>query len=173
MQHLSKIHFGKKKAHLANVLLMLAGMIIFMIATTLIYQHWKHYQSLTAKVQTAKSASANAHPKRNVPVLTEVQKEAFKNIEYLFNYPWQQYFIALEKTHMQEISLLSLEPNIMTGQLKLSAEADDIHAMFTYIKSLQSQKNVNAVMLINQSTSSENEPLKVAFELDIRVKQHE
>ena len=171
MKHISRIQFGDKKSHPLNLFVLVLGVVILVSSIKLTIGSVKQHQQLIKEIQATEKLDLKQKQKKPDPILTQAQKDIYKNIAHLFDYPWQQFFIALEKTNMQQVALLSLEPNIQTGELKLSAEADDIHAMFTYIEALKTQANIQSVELINQYNSGDAGQTKVTFELDLKIRK--
>ncbi len=50
--------------------------------------------------------------------------------------PWNALFKAVEASGGQSIALLSLEPDLQKGMVKISGEAKDLEALLNYVRQL-------------------------------------
>lgn len=171
MKHISKIQFDNKKPRLINVFLLVLGIVILTGSIHFIVLSLNQQKSLLHQIEVAKKQRLNVVKASPEPALNDSQKEIYKKITHYFEYPWLEFFIALEKANQQQVALLSIEPDLQSSQLKLSAEAVDIHSMFVYIEALKTQTNIESVALINQYRSVETDHSKVTFELDLKIRK--
>lgn len=63
--------------------------------------------------------------------------------------PWNALFKAVETAGGQNIALLSLEPDLQKGTVKISGEAKDLDAMLAYVKQLSTREVFGSVFLQN------------------------
>jgi len=169
MRHINRINFDQDKTVTKlSLCLMLVGLGIFIYVIIqvvktelLINQAQQHQLNLQRKAPRTKASPLIKQTPEQLKILASIDQQ--------FNYPWQQYFSILEQVDMQHISLLGLEPDIVGGKLKLSAEADDTHSMFEYIKALNAVHGVNQVDLLSQEKIVENNQEKITFEAVIEV----
>jgi hypothetical protein len=63
--------------------------------------------------------------------------------------PWNALFTAVETSGGKEIGLLSLEPDLQKGVVKIGGEAKDFDALLNYVKELSTREVFASVMLQN------------------------
>lgn len=108
-----------------------------------------------------------APPKK--PLLPE-QVQAMQEIKRQFQYPWQHVFLTLENVTTPNVRLISLDPDIATGKLKLVAEAVDKYEMYNYVNAINNQEGIQNVDLIGHKNVEKHNELRLGFELDILLK---
>lgn len=59
--------------------------------------------------------------------------------------PWSELFKALSTSNVEGVDLLSVEPEIDSGTVRVTAEAKDLPAMLTYLARLESNKYFRSV----------------------------
>jgi len=62
--------------------------------------------------------------------------------------PWDQFFEALEDARSDRIALLSIEPDVDSGTVSVSGEAQDYLAALTYLAQLAEQRRLARVHLV-------------------------
>ena len=73
--------------------------------------------------------------------------------------PWNALFKAVETSGGEKIALLSMEPDMQKGMVKISGEAKDLNALLTYVKQLSTRKVFGNVFLQNHKIQ-ETDPQK-------------
>lgn len=63
--------------------------------------------------------------------------------------PWNALFKAVETSGGKDIALLSLEPDMQKGTVKISGEAKDLTALLKYVKQLATREVFGSVFLQN------------------------
>jgi Tfp pilus assembly protein PilN len=63
--------------------------------------------------------------------------------------PWNALFRAVESSGGKNIALLSMEPDMQKGTVKLSGEAKDIDALLDYVRQLSKREVFSSVFLLN------------------------
>lgn len=71
--------------------------------------------------------------------------------------PWDALFGALEAAQTERASLLSIEPDAVSGTVALTGEAKDYLALLSYVANLEQQKALSRVHLARHETR-QNEP---------------
>lgn len=66
---------------------------------------------------------------------------------YRIALPWNDLFKALGTSSVEEVELLSVEPDPDAGTVQVTAEAKDLPAMLTYVARLESNKYFRSVGL--------------------------
>ncbi len=73
-------------------------------------------------------------------------KEANQVVRQL-NLPWNALFNAVEVSGGQSIALLSMEPDLQKGTVKISGEAKDLDALLNYVRQLSKHGVFGRVLL--------------------------
>jgi len=69
--------------------------------------------------------------------------------------PWVALFKALENAQDRRVSLLTIEPNIKIGTVRLTAETGTLEQALAYLDRLQQQSALSAVTLIEHEIALE------------------
>lgn len=79
--------------------------------------------------------------------------------------PWNALFNAVETSGEKSIALLSLEPDLHKGTVKISGEAKDFNALLDYVKQLSTREVFGSVMLQNHQIQKDDPEKPVRFSL--------
>ncbi len=100
------------------------------------------------------------------PEALERQTVAAQEIVERMALPWNTLFVELERVRVENVSLLSVEPDAATRALALSGEAKDLYTMASYVATLKESKQLTDVHLARHE-QRRNEPLKpIAFNVN-------
>lgn len=84
--------------------------------------------------------------------------------------PWNALFTAVESSGGKEIALLSLEPDLQKGMVKIGGEAKDFDALLNYVKELSTREVFGSVMLQNHQIQRDVAEKPVRFSLIAHLK---
>lgn len=79
--------------------------------------------------------------------------------------PWNSLFKAVETSGGQSIALLSLEPDLQKGTVKISGEARDFDALLTYVRELSKREVFGSVVLQQHQIQQDIAEKPVRFSL--------
>lgn len=79
--------------------------------------------------------------------------------------PWNALFEAVETSGGKSIALLSLEPDLHKGTVKIIGEAKDFNALLNYVKQLSTHEVFGSVMLQNHQIQKDDPQKPVRFSL--------
>lgn len=77
--------------------------------------------------------------------------------------PWESLFAALEATRGDKVALLSLEPEVGKGQVRIGAEAKTATDMLDYLRRLQEQSGFAEVVLLNHQIQTQDAERPLRF----------
>lgn len=81
------------------------------------------------------------------------------------NRPWAELFASLEAVDLEDVALLSLNPDVASGELRIAAEARDLDAMFAFHRRIEAQPTLTAVALLRHEPAGDGATPVVRFEL--------
>lgn len=84
--------------------------------------------------------------------------------------PWNALFQAVESSGGKEIALLSLEPDLKKGMVKIGGEARDFDALLNYVKELSAREMFGSVMLQHHQIQQDIAQTPVRFSLVAHLK---
>lgn len=84
--------------------------------------------------------------------------------------PWDALFKAVETAGGQGIALLSMEPDLKKGTIKINGEAKDLNALLNYVKQLSTREVIGSVFLQNHHVQQEDPEKPLRFSLLVRWK---
>jgi Tfp pilus assembly protein PilN len=79
--------------------------------------------------------------------------------------PWNALFNAVDSAGKPEIGLLSLEPDLQKGTVKIGGEARHFDALLTYVKDLSAREVFASVMLQNHQVQKDIAEKPIRFTL--------
>jgi Tfp pilus assembly protein PilN len=79
--------------------------------------------------------------------------------------PWNTLFRAVEEPAGPDISLLSLEPDLQKGVVRIGGEARNFEALLAYVKQLSSREVFGNVMLLSHQVQQDHPDKPVRFAL--------
>lgn len=77
--------------------------------------------------------------------------------------PWASLLLGIEASDMQDVALLSFEPNRKKNQVTLTGEAKNLESIFAYIQKLEAQPTLEKVYLQKHSIDEANLSKPVTF----------
>ena len=79
------------------------------------------------------------------------------------NLPWEKLFATFEAEAERPVALLSLEPDVVKGELVLTAEAKNFEEMLSYYRMLQQRDNLSAVVLHTHQVNQQDREKPIRF----------
>lgn len=79
--------------------------------------------------------------------------------------PWNALFKAVETSGGENIALLSMEPDMQKGTVKISGEAKDLDALLDYAKQLSTREMFGSVFLQNHQVHEADPEKPLRFSL--------
>jgi hypothetical protein len=120
---------------------------------------------LTAENRTLPSEK----PARNAATAEELTEA--RAVVARFAAPWPALFAAIEASRIDEVSLLTIEPEASSGHVVITGEARNYLAVLTYVARLEAQAGLGRVHLARHEVR-ETEPRRpVAFSISARWRQ--
>jgi hypothetical protein len=132
-----------------------AGWILWIAATVFASDvAWSYVQTretLDKRMQTLRAMASKPRPEAEARTYQpkDVEREvAFARMAiYRIAMPWSELFKALSATAVEDVALLSIEPDANSGVLQITAEAKDIPTMLTYVARLEANNYFPTVAL--------------------------
>lgn len=102
-------------------------------------------------------------PKRSGDLDDRVKKA--NNVIRLLSPPWEDVFRTVEALNGKDISVLSLEPDPNSAQVRIGAEARNAQAMIDYLERLRTSETLSPAILQSHQIMSEdpNKPIRFSF----------
>ena len=137
----------------------LAVLGMFLIACTAAILSWHYFFTLdqqalkigTAVVQARTAAGlgkTEGHQQvKSSPAAVAAMQQARQTADFLL-IPWGSVFAALEMSAVNDIALLSIEPDAKKKQLKIVVEARNEKVMFGYMERLEATPQLSDVYML-------------------------
>ena len=87
--------------------------------------------------------------------------------------PWASLLLGIEASDMQDVALLSFEPNRKKNQVTLTGEAKNLESVFAYIQKLEDQPMLEKVYLQKHHIDEANPSRPVSFTVLLQWKNIE
>ena len=103
--------------------------------------------------------------KMNAALVTPDETKQLTETVSMLTMPWNNLLVAIEQADMQDIALLSLEPNSKKQLVVLTGEAKNLAVVLQYIKQLQQTPTLAQVYLQKHSIDETDASKPVRFSL--------
>ena len=154
-------------ANWLNISVLLASLL--MVALT-----WQGYQNQQLKLadtssqlkQFSQQTLPKSQPiKMNAALITPDETKQLTETVGMLTTPWNNLLVAIEQADMQDIALLSLEPNSKKQLVLITGEAKNLSIVLQYIKQLQQAPMLAQVYLQKHSIDETDASKPVRFSL--------
>ncbi len=99
---------------------------------------------------------------------TDKDFEEAKRIVERLSAPWEALFSGLESVKNNDVAVLSLEPDMQTGLLRIDGEARDYAAALTLVAQLRAKKAFSDVFLQHNEVKRDDPQHPILFTLTLR-----
>lgn len=106
-----------------------------------------------------------------LPASAEAAREQVLEVQHAnqvlrqLSLPWDALFSAVEASGGKHVALLSMEPDLKTGTVTISAEAKNFDAMLDYVRQLGKREVFGSVLLQNHQVQQTDPQKPVRFSL--------
>ena len=147
---------------------------IFLASLIMAALAWQGYQNQQLKLADSalqlKQFSQQTLPKSqstktNIAQVTPNDTKQLAEAVDLLITPWSALLVAIEQAEMQDIALLSLEPNSKKQLVTLTGEAKNLSVVLQYIKQLQQTPMLSQVYLQKHNIDESDASKPVRFSL--------
>jgi len=152
-----------------------AGLALLAMALALLAWIGSDYLGLTgqaAKLEAKAVQIAQANPKLrkeklSVAEMRDRAQEVKRANEVLrrLTLPWERLFQAVESSSGKEVALLTIDPDMEKGAVKISGEAKNMVAALEYIQKLEKQEMFGTVYLQSHQIQLRDPEKPVRFSL--------
>jgi len=150
--------------------LTVTGLVLMVLALLLSAYAWAEYQK-TEQILAETEARLNivAPAQKTAPVQTVVETASEVEIQYAraivaqLSTPWNPLLNALERSSMQNVALLSVEPNRKKQQLVITGQAKNMESTLSYIKRLEEVEGLSQVYLLKHQIDQSDPNKPVGF----------
>ncbi len=141
---------GQPLAHWSGALVLVTGLICAGITLSshlaLQAQIGSADQRVTAAQKVLRRQAPPPKPGAPSPLQLEQSRQA-NEVLALLGLPWQDALGQIEATEAKDLSLLSIEPDMQKGFIRLGGEAKSYQAILIYMKALQTRPGLSEVVL--------------------------
>jgi nitrate reductase NapAB chaperone NapD len=155
---------------LAYQRLTVTGLVLMVFTLLLCAYVWAEYQKTEQMlVETEATLNTLAPAEKAVPVQSVVETASEAEIQYAraivtqLSTPWNPLLNALERINMQNVALLSVEPNRKKQQLVITGQAKNMESTLSYIKRLEEVEGLSQVYLLKHQIDQSDPNKPVGF----------
>ena len=155
---------------LAYQRLTVTGLVLMVLALFVCAYVWAEYQKTEQiLVETEARLNTLSPQKKTELVQTVVETASAAEIEYAraivaqLSTPWNPLLNALERINMQNVALLSVEPNRKKQQLVITGQAKNMESTLSYIKRLEEIDGLSQVYLLKHQIDQSDPNKPVGF----------
>ena len=149
----------------------LAGGLAMLVATAAYYRVLERriafWEARVERIERLSSRRIHASPpltEQEARVQMLEVKQANQVVDQL-SLPWNALFKAVEASGGKDIALLSMEPDMQKGTMKISGEAKDLDALLAYVEKLSARKVFDSVFLQNHKIQQTDPEKPLRFSL--------
>ncbi|MDE3011254.1 MAG: hypothetical protein KGI67_10240 [Pseudomonadota bacterium] len=141
---------GPARLHWSSAMLLLAGAACLAVVLdyhfSLSDQLASAEHRIDAAERTLRRQAPPPRPSGDPAIRTEQTREA-NEVLGLLSLPWQDALSQLEGVSRSDVALLTVEPDMEKGVIRLGGEARTYEAILAYMKLLQSRPGLSEVLL--------------------------
>ena len=153
----------------------LAGWLLFLVGLAMFMEIGVSYDRLLndrrvldkeikgSKLEFNMTRRESAHPQ-----YAEKDFEEARQVIGRLTTPWEAFFAGLESIKGKKVAVLSIEPDMQTGILRIEGEAKDYPAVLTFISQLRMTKPFSAVFMTHHEIKRDDPQHPVSFTLSMR-----
>lgn len=153
------------------------GLVVLGSALVALALLTSHYQELGQRsamweARVAYGERLSSHRARALrPVSAQAAREQVLEVQHAnqvlrqLSLPWDTLFRAVESAGGESVALLSMEPDIQKGTVRISGEAKNFAAMLEYIRQLGARDVFGSVHLQNHQIQQDDPQKPVRFSL--------
>lgn len=171
MQRIEVDFSARRPPPITGWLLLLVGILTLVAVLAFDRLFWPpRIAADEARLRQAQAALAQRRPataKGGDPQRSAEWSRASAVAEEL-NRPWERLFAVFEGEAERPVALLSFEPDVVKGELVLSAEARDFDAMLAYYRALQRQDVLSDVVLHAHRVNRQDTEQPVRFRISAK-----
>lgn len=155
------------------------GVALLAVGLTLVAFVWRAYQTLQTQHDAVQTQLQALQQSRQNPALTQAVDAPQINVEQLQGLklavnelatPWNALFGALEKSSMNDVAILGLQPDSKKQQVVISGEAKNYPTVLAYIDALSKQPMLADVYLQKHAVNDADKDKPVRFSVFARWK---
>ena len=143
------------------------GWVLLAFGAVFVGDLGRQYLALQADVaRMEEQAPYPVEPTGKAPFRSAVSSEEFaaaRAVVARFAAPWPTLFAAIESVQVENVTLLSIEPDATTGQVLITGEAKDYLALLTYVAQLGAHPGFTRVHLSRYETRDSQSRRPIAF----------
>lgn len=153
---------------MAGWLLLLAGAAL-LIEMGISYDRLQHERAaINLEVQTSKLNLDISNKEPADRQFSDKDFETARQIIGRLSTPWDAFFTGLESVSTENVAILSIQPDIQTGLLRIEGEAKDYAAVLTLVAQLRMIKPFSEVFLLHHEIKRDDPQHPVGFTLSMR-----
>lgn len=152
------------------------GLSVFFIGILFLFFIWQHYEAklnashdaeLKLRGLNERALQAPAVKAVSADISPETKEQIEATVDAL-TIPWNALLVGIESADIQDVAILSLEPNRKKEQVILSGEAKNFQSVIQYINRLEDQIMLEKVYLQKHSIDETNISKPIRFTLIAR-----
>ena len=135
-----KLNFNRlpdQPSRLTGWILLFLGVAMLLEFGVSYYKLQNERAALTNEISTSK---LQLDMSRKEPARQQYLEKDFEEVRQLINRlstPWDYFFTGLESIKGQKVAILTIEPDMKTGVLRIEGEAKDFPAVLTFVSKLR------------------------------------
>lgn len=145
--------------------------LVLMVFTLLLCAYvWAEYQKTEQVLNETEATLNTLAPAQKAATVESVMETASEaDIQYAraivtqLSTPWNPLLNALERINMQNVALLSVEPNRKKQQLVITGQAKNMESTLSYIKRLEAIEGLSQVYLLKHQIDQSDPNKPVGF----------
>ena len=151
------------------------GIVVLALSLALgawLFERYREARLELVKLETESGLmSPERRPARALPrERLDAETKAAEAVVRQLTVPWAALVGALEKASMRDVALLQLQPDADQRRLRLTAEARDREAMFSYLRRLEAAPALAEVVLVSHQVQQDDPQRPIQFSVQAMLK---
>ncbi|MBI5436187.1 MAG: hypothetical protein HY937_03660 [Nitrosomonadales bacterium] len=153
---------------MAGWMLLLAGLALLIEMGVSYDRLQSEREAMNREIRTSKIRMDTPSELHITREFTDKDFEEGRQIINRLSTPWDAFFAGLESVSNENVAILSIEPDMYTGLLRIEGEAKNYAAVLTLVAQLRMTKPFSEVFLLRHETKRDDPQHPVSFTLSLR-----
>lgn len=152
----------------------LAGWLLLLAGLALLAEMGFSYDKLQREREVIHGEILTSKLRMNIPhetpIVRKFSDEDFEKARQIIgrlSTPWDEFFAGLESVSNENAAILSIEPDVQTGLLRIEGEAKDYASVLTLVAQLRTTKPFSKVFLLRHEIKRDDPQHPVGFTLSL------
>lgn len=157
-----------RPSSVAGWLLLIVGLVMLIEMGVSYSRLQREREAINNEIRTSRLIVDTSRREASAPQFAEKDFDEARQIIKRLSSPWKEIFAGLESVNSKNVAILSIQPDMQTGLLRIEGEAKDYAAVLTLVAQLRTTKPFSDVFLSHHEIKRDDPQHPVVFTVSMR-----